>query len=382
MKSLRRMAVIVVAWAAQPAPAQDQAPQAGQASRGLLELSQQLTHLKELASSRVKVYTHGHGVHLGIYLGDGMVATSHVPDIASGEPATLRCPRGSYRILATGGGSRLKLVSFFKLRDWPRADPEPPITPLADPEWRQKAGDLVCIVGSRGARLALVDESISVRMHGKSRQRRDPAQQSSRSGEPSRFVFGYGITDASSTAGSTVLAADGGLVGMLVRRSWSQDRGLPEKETAAREKPEGSKTERPRVPRRRDIPLILDGRWLVAKAQRYKVRPFENVPRPTLGVWLRNDREAMRMRSRWRRKQDAEPNDLPEAGLTVTRIAVGSPAARAGVRVGDLWVRLGDQPLRHLREVREALAGLGSGEAIRIRFRRGGKLADLQVRPD
>ena len=71
----------------------------------------------------------------------------------------------------------------------------------------------------------------------------------------------------------------------------------------------------------------------------------------------------------------------PDRGVLVSRVDPGSPAERAGVRVGDVILRLGDAVARHPRDVvREALRAPG-GEPLEIEVVREGRRRTLAVTP-
>lgn len=71
-----------------------------------------------------------------------------------------------------------------------------------------------------------------------------------------------------------------------------------------------------------------------------------------------------------------------DRGVLVSRVEPGSPADRAGVRVGDVIVRLGDVVARHPRDVvREALRA-PSGEPLEIEVVRKGRRRTLSVTPE
>lgn len=59
------------------------------------------------------------------------------------------------------------------------------------------------------------------------------------------------------------------------------------------------------------------------------------------------------------------------SGLLVRDVADGSPAARAGIRSGDLLVRAGDVELRTADDLFTALGGLGDGDQLVLAVVRG-----------
>ncbi len=58
-------------------------------------------------------------------------------------------------------------------------------------------------------------------------------------------------------------------------------------------------------------------------------------------------------------------------GLLVARVARGGPADRAGVRPGDVLIRLGSTGLRRLRDLLEPLAALPIGSEVELALARG-----------
>jgi serine protease Do len=98
---------------------------------------------------------------------------------------------------------------------------------------------------------------------------------------------------------------------------------------------------------------------------------FGEVRRPYLGVAL----------------DEVEPVDvrvysLPApTGAEVVRVEQGSPAARAGVRLGDVIVRLGTTPVETVSELQAALARSEQGRALPMRLVRYGQEVTLEVTP-
>ena len=67
-----------------------------------------------------------------------------------------------------------------------------------------------------------------------------------------------------------------------------------------------------------------------------------------------------------------------ESGVLVGKVLRGMPAEHAGLRVGDLIVRVADEPVTSVDELREALAQRG-GETFSIRVIRDKKALDVEV---
>jgi S1-C subfamily serine protease len=68
-----------------------------------------------------------------------------------------------------------------------------------------------------------------------------------------------------------------------------------------------------------------------------------------------------------------------ENGLLVTSVEAGSPAARAGVRAGDVLMRAGTRQVRTPTDVTEALAAGTPGATIELEVMRDKKRVRLQV---
>jgi serine protease Do len=65
------------------------------------------------------------------------------------------------------------------------------------------------------------------------------------------------------------------------------------------------------------------------------------------------------------------PQDIRQTGVAVGAVDAGSPAAKAGIRAGDVMLALGDAPLRRAQEYLDRTAQLLSGEEIAVRLARG-----------
>jgi serine protease Do len=66
-------------------------------------------------------------------------------------------------------------------------------------------------------------------------------------------------------------------------------------------------------------------------------------------------------------------------GVLVSEVEPGSPAARAGVRRGDVIVTLGGKPMESSPEFRNTIATLGPGAAAELELYRDGKKMPLRV---
>lgn len=87
-----------------------------------------------------------------------------------------------------------------------------------------------------------------------------------------------------------------------------------------------------------------------------------------------------------------EPNDLsPELaetfgvkaskGVIITGVLQNGPAARAGVRPGDVITAVGEKQIGNVQELLTAVAGLKPGDAARFALQRGSDKMELDVTP-
>jgi S1-C subfamily serine protease len=67
--------------------------------------------------------------------------------------------------------------------------------------------------------------------------------------------------------------------------------------------------------------------------------------------------------------------------LEVVQLLQQSPAAKAGVRAGDLIVELDGQPVEGVGDLQRLLVGDLVGQACRLRVARGQRLLDLPLTP-
>jgi serine protease Do len=63
----------------------------------------------------------------------------------------------------------------------------------------------------------------------------------------------------------------------------------------------------------------------------------------------------------------------------VRAVTQDGPAARAGIRAGDLLMAAGGRPLRSVADVHAALAAAGHGGRLGVRLLRGTSQLELQV---
>jgi S1-C subfamily serine protease len=67
-------------------------------------------------------------------------------------------------------------------------------------------------------------------------------------------------------------------------------------------------------------------------------------------------------------------------GVRLSGVSPGSPAAAAGLKEGDIIVRLDDREVRTLRDYGDALRELAPGDAVTVHFRRDGAAMSVTTR--
>ncbi|MFZ1023069.1 MAG: trypsin-like peptidase domain-containing protein [Thermoplasmata archaeon] len=92
-----------------------------------------------------------------------------------------------------------------------------------------------------------------------------------------------------------------------------------------------------------------------------QLRTGRRVVRPWLGISAVTLSRPVAIRFRTSRTE----------GILLAEVARGGPAALAGLRPGDVLLKVGEQPLRSLRDLLEALARLPIGGAVDVSLARG-----------
>lgn len=69
-----------------------------------------------------------------------------------------------------------------------------------------------------------------------------------------------------------------------------------------------------------------------------------------------------------------------EQGAVVTGVAKGSPAARAGLKPGDVLVSIHGREVRDAADVRNAIGLLRVGQEVQVEFQRAGKVRSVTIR--
>jgi Do/DeqQ family serine protease len=68
-----------------------------------------------------------------------------------------------------------------------------------------------------------------------------------------------------------------------------------------------------------------------------------------------------------------------EHGVKVQTVVNGSPAAKAGIKPGDVLLRVGDRSTDNIHLLRNAVAAYEVGKAVKVEFMRGGKHQTVDV---
>lgn len=90
----------------------------------------------------------------------------------------------------------------------------------------------------------------------------------------------------------------------------------------------------------------------------------------TLGVQVRQ----------WRRQADSRQGGSAEEGMEVTAVEPDSPAAEAGLRRGDIIIRVDDRDVSSRQELRQAWQRIGAGKDATLEILRGSRQMMRNVR--
>ncbi len=148
---------------------------------------------------------------------------------------------------------------------------------------------------------------------------------------------------------------------------------MPQAHPAAREAPGRSPASPPRLPPRAALAAAVFLAVAPSPA-RSDVEDLVTSLQPPVRLGLRVQPMTPELRSYFEAPRDR--------GVLVSRVEPGSPAERAGLRVGDVIVRLGEAAARHPRDVvREALRA-PAGEPLEIEVIRKGRRKTFGVTPE
>jgi S1-C subfamily serine protease len=70
-----------------------------------------------------------------------------------------------------------------------------------------------------------------------------------------------------------------------------------------------------------------------------------------------------------------------EEGVEIMQVVDGSPAARAGIRSGDLIVELDGVPITDARDLQRLMVGEVIGRSVEARVWRDGSLRSIVIHP-
>ncbi|PIE24491.1 MAG: hypothetical protein CSA62_04220 [Planctomycetota bacterium] len=344
------------------------------------ELSRELSKLRRSSRFGVRITRDKTGnVMAGLHLGEGLIAAPWSADRPCGCRATVYSGRRIYRALKIGEIPRF--LGLYMLRDRAHIDALPsPKRFFADAD-QGGLGDLCLVLDPMRARMSFLHE----RRYRRTRRAAAAQKGDASAGKLPPEVFAYGLADSESRAGSGVVAADGSLVGVLVRPEVPQSTTTAKKDGAKPAKE--SEAERAERKRRASFAMVLDGKmlWILCR-KRAALFDMRKVP-PSIGVRLN---PIARVRKRVRPEgsaSEAKPSrEQPKAqaapGFVVTSVYSGSPAERAGVRRLDRWLLLDGKPIESVDQVRAALAKLKPGGKLLVGYQRRGKNLKLEIWPD
>ncbi|NIV28656.1 MAG: PDZ domain-containing protein, partial [Anaerolineae bacterium] len=71
---------------------------------------------------------------------------------------------------------------------------------------------------------------------------------------------------------------------------------------------------------------------------------------------------------------------IPASGAYVGRVRSGSPAAKAGLRAGDVIVALGGQPVARAKDVHRLIQEMPKGYDLSLTYVRAGQEQDAHIR--
>ena len=65
--------------------------------------------------------------------------------------------------------------------------------------------------------------------------------------------------------------------------------------------------------------------------------------------------------------------------MVITKVIPGAAAEKAGIKAGDLVLKLGDKEVASLKDLQDVLGPLHAGESINLKIRRGDEEKDVKV---
>ncbi|HEY1016725.1 MAG TPA: PDZ domain-containing protein [Herpetosiphonaceae bacterium] len=74
-----------------------------------------------------------------------------------------------------------------------------------------------------------------------------------------------------------------------------------------------------------------------------------------------------------------DPQAEEEAGVLVTSVVADTPAARAGIKRGDIVLEIDGQPANEVMELHKYVLGKESGDQVRLKVRHGDEIRELTI---
>ena len=65
--------------------------------------------------------------------------------------------------------------------------------------------------------------------------------------------------------------------------------------------------------------------------------------------------------------------------MVITKVIPGAAAEKAGIKAGDLVLKLGNKEVDSLKDLQDVLGPLHAGESINLKIRRGDEEKDVKV---
>lgn len=105
------------------------------------------------------------------------------------------------------------------------------------------------------------------------------------------------------------------------------------------------------------------------------IRENGKVSRPYIGVSMINASNTMQLFY-----ADIRIDDDVTEGVVIAEVEKNSPASKAGIKVNDVIVKVGDNKVSNIAEFRYRLYSYNAGDTVKITVNRDGKLKELEVK--
>ena len=113
------------------------------------------------------------------------------------------------------------------------------------------------------------------------------------------------------------------------------------------------------------------------KAIKDKLERGEDIPHPYIGVQIAN------LTPELARENNSDPNsafELPEVtGVLIVRVMPNTPAARAGLRRGDVILQIDGKAVTSADQLQKIVDRSGVGKALQVKVRRGDRTQQIEV---